>query len=181
MDKEKDLGVHVFANFKWDVYTYTIISKANRMPGLLKRTCSFLTNNSVRILYLTHVRSQLCYASEVWSPNTVKLRNRLESVERRATAWILNSNHGERTYQQRLICLDLLPLCYEREISDLVFFFKAPYGSTDLDINTFVSLSNKAWTRLCQTLSLTLKVPLCKSITFKASYNNRIKIWNYIC
>ena len=183
VDKEKDLGVDVCANFKWDVHTHTIIGKANRMLGLLKRTCPLLTSNSVRrTLYLTHVRSQLCYASEVWSPNTVKLSKRVESVQRRATTWILNCNHGELTYQQRLICLDLLPLCYERAISDLVFFFKALHGLTDLDINTFVSFSNNGRTRLCQNPLLTLKVPLCKSNTFKASYFNRIiNKWNYIC
>jgi hypothetical protein len=38
--------------------------------------------------------------------------------------------------------LNLLPLCYEREFSDLVFFFKALFGNTDLDVNTFVSFSN---------------------------------------
>ena len=183
VDKEKDLGVDVCTNFKWDVHTHTIIGKANRVLGLLKQTCPLLTSNSVRrTLYLTHVRSQLCYASEVWSPNTVKLSKRVESVQRRATTWILNCNHGELTYQQRLICLDLLPLCYEREISDLVFFFKALHGLTDLDINTFVSFSNNGRTRLCQNPLLTLKVPLCKSNIFKASYFNRIiNKWNYIC
>ena len=78
---------------------------------------------TTNIIPYPHVRSQLCYVSEVWSPNTVKLSKRVESVQRRATTWILNCNHGELTYQQRLICLDLLPLCYERETSDLVFFF----------------------------------------------------------
>jgi hypothetical protein len=38
--------------------------------------------------------------------------------------------------------LNLLPLCYERQISDLIFFFKALFGNTDLDVNTFVSFSN---------------------------------------
>ena len=99
-----------------DVHTHTIICKANRMLGQLKRTCPLLTSSSVRrTLNLTHLRSQLCYASEVWSPNTVKLSKRVESVQRRATTWILNHNHGELTYQQRLICFDLLPLCYERD------------------------------------------------------------------
>ena len=161
VDKEKDLGVDVCANFKWDVHTHTIIGKANRMLGLLRRTCPLLTSNSVRrTLYLTHVRSQLCYASDVWSPNTVKPSKRVESSQRRATTWILNCNHG-------------------REISDLVFFFKALHGFTDLVINTFVFFSNNGRT---QNPSLTLKVPLCKSNKFKASYFNRIiNKWNYIC
>ncbi|CAB4036292.1 RNA-directed DNA polymerase from mobile element jockey, partial [Paramuricea clavata] len=120
VDKEKDLGVCVSANFNWDVHIHTITSKANKMLGLLKRTCPLLRDKTVRrTLYLSLVRSQLCYASEVWSPHTVKLKSRVESVQRRATAWILQSKHGEMTYQQRLMNLNLLPLCYEREISDL--------------------------------------------------------------
>ena len=183
VDKEKDLGVCVSANFNWDVHIHTITGKANKMLGLLKRTCPLLRDKTVRrTLYLSLVRSQLCYASEVWSPHTVKLKSRVESVQRRATAWILQSKHGEITYQQRLMNLNLLPLCYEREISDLVFFFKALFGNTDLDVNTFVSFSNNNLTRLCQNPSLNLKVPLCKSNTFKASYFNRlVKIWNYTC
>ena len=112
-----------------------------------------------RTLYLSLVRSQLCYASEVWSPHTVKLKSRVESVQRRATAWILQSKHGEITYQQRLMNPNLLPLCYEREISDLVFFFKALFGNTDLDVNTFVSFSNNNRTRLCQIPPSPLKSP----------------------
>ena len=44
VDKEKDLGVDVCANFKWNVHTHTIICKANRMLGQLKRTCPLLTS-----------------------------------------------------------------------------------------------------------------------------------------
>ena len=59
---------------------------------------------------------------------------------------------------------------------------KALRGFTDLDINTFVSFSNNGRTRLYQNPSVTLKVLLCKSNTFKASYFNRIiNKWNYIC
>ena len=175
----------LMATLHGDDHIHTITCKANKMLRLLKRTCPLLRNTTVglrRTLYLSLVRSQLSYATEVWSPITVKLRSRVESVQRRATAWILKSKREEISYLQRLMTLNLLPLCYEREITDLVFFFKALYGSTDLDAKTFVSFTNNSHTRLCQNPSLTLKVPLCKSNTFKASYFNRIvKLWNYAC
>ena len=111
------------------------------MLGLLKRTCPLLTNTTVRrTLYLTLVRSQLTYATEVWSPHTTKLTSKVESVQRRATAWILKSKRGEIPYKQRLTTLSLLPLCYE-------FFFKALYGNIDLDVRTFVSFVNNGRTR----------------------------------
>jgi hypothetical protein len=94
----------------------------------------------------------------------------------------LKSKRGEISYKQRLTTLNLLPLCYEREITDLVFFFKALHGNIDLDVRTFVSFVNNARTRLSQNPTLTLKTPYCKSSTFQASYFNRIvKIWNYAC
>ena len=51
-------------------------------------------------------------------------------------------------YKQRLVTLGLLPLCYKREIKDLVFFFKALCGHIDLDVHSFVSSVNNGRTRL---------------------------------
>ena len=137
---EKDLGVCVNSNISWNDHIFTITAKGNKMLGLLKRTCTLLTNTTVRrTLHLTLVRSQLSYATEVWSPYTAKLISKVESVQRRATAWILKSKRGEVAYKQRLTTLNLLPLCYEKEIADLVFFFKALHGNIDLGVCTFVS------------------------------------------
>jgi hypothetical protein len=41
------------------------------------------------------------------------------------------------SYTQRLLALGLLPLCYDREIKDLVFFFKALYVYINLNINDY--------------------------------------------
>ena len=174
VEKEKDLGVCVNMNLSWNDHICIITAKGNKMLGLLKRTCPLLTNTTVRrTLYLTLVRSQISYASEVWSPHTNKLISKLESVQRRATAWILKSKRGEYTYKLRLTTLNLLPLCYEREITDLMFFFKALYGNIDLDVCSFVSFVDNGRTRLSQNPVPAIKTPYCKSTTFLASYFNR--------
>ena len=99
-------------------YLHIITAKGNKMLGLLKRTCPLLTNTTVkRTLYLTLVRSQISYASEVWSPHTNKLISKLCS---------------------------------------------------------FVSFVDNGRTRLSQNPVPTIKTPYCKSITFQASYFNRI-------
>ena len=88
-----------------------IVLKANRMLGLLKRTCPLMTDVKVRrTLYLSLVKSQLTYATVVWSPARVNLRTILERVQRRATRWILRTRIGEMSYKQRLLTLRLLPL-----------------------------------------------------------------------
>ena len=151
VEKEKDLGVCVNKNLSCNDHICTIAAKGNKMLGLLKRTCPPLTNTTVRrTLYLILVTSEISYASEVWSPHTNKLISELESVQRRATAWILKSKRGDHTYKQRLVIptFNLLPLCYEREITDLMFFFKALYGNIDLDVCSFVSFADNDRTKL---------------------------------
>ena len=40
----------------------------------------------------------------------------------------------------RLKKLDLLPLSYDREIKDLIFYYKCRYGQIDLDIDIFTPI-----------------------------------------
>ena len=80
------------------------------------------------------------------------------SVQRRATG--RKTKTGEMSYTQRLLALGLLPLCYDREIKDLVFFFKALYGYINLNINDYVSFVDHGRTRLSQISSVILQTPL---------------------
>ena len=45
-------------------------------------------------------------------------------------------------YGERLLALDILPLAYDREIKDLLFFFKAVYGYIDVDVSNYVTFNN---------------------------------------
>ena len=141
VSEEKDLGVIITSTLSWDSHIHTITAKANKLLGLLKRTCPLLTGVSVRrSLYLSLVKSQLCYATQVWSPAYVTLNAKVEQVQRRASRWILRTRKDESSYKERLILLDLLPLSLDRELKDLIFFYKCLYCSTDLDVRNYVSL-----------------------------------------
>ncbi len=64
--------------------------KAYKMLGLLKRT--FSSTNSIKTkkqLYLSLVRSQLSYGSQLWRPMLLKDILSLEKIQRRATKFIL--------------------------------------------------------------------------------------------
>lgn len=169
------------SSLSWDSHVHTIIAKANKLLGLLKRTCPFLTDVSVRrSLYLALVKSQLCYATQVWSPAQFSLKSQLERVQRRATRWILGTRIGEMSYRDRLIKLNLLPLAYDRELKDLVFLYKCLNNYTDLNILNFVSFVSHGRTRRSNSFNLT--TPSCKTSTFQASYFNRtVKLWNSVC
>jgi hypothetical protein len=105
-------------------------------------------------------------------------------IQRRTTTWILKTKQGDIPYQQRLIALNLPPLCYDREIKLVRIFLQgAIFGHLDFNVYHFVSFINNDHTRLRKDhASLTLKVPFCKTRTFQASYFNRIvKLWNTTC
>jgi hypothetical protein len=124
VNDEVDLGITVTSNLSWTTHINNIKVKANRLLGLL-RTCPLLTDRSTRhTLYLSLVKSQLYYATEVWSPSQYNNKLNLEQVQRRATRWILQSKKGDMTYKDRLLALNLLPLAFDREIKDLTFMFK---------------------------------------------------------
>ena len=97
--KEKDLGVYINDNLSSHNHVDAITAKGNKMLGMLKRTCPLLTDTTVRrTLYLTLVKSQLSYANEVWSPPTIKMKSKVESVQRKATSWIMQAKRGEVSY-----------------------------------------------------------------------------------
>ena len=110
----------------------------------------------------------------------IALKTQIERVQRRATTWILKQRVGVMSYGDRLLTLKLLPLTFNCDFKDLVFFYKCLNGFTDLNVSDFVSFVSHSRTRLSN--SYHLKTPVCKSSTFQASYFNRTaKLWNYIC
>ena len=93
---------------------------------------------------------------------------------------LLKQRVGVMSYRDRLLTLKLLPLTFDRELNDLVFFYKCLDSFTDFNVSHFVSFVSHGRTRLSN--SYNLKTPVCKTSTFQASYFNRIvKLWNYIC
>ena len=70
VDSEVDPGITVTSNLSWNRHITKLVTKANSTLGLLRRTCPMLTNcDARRTLYLSLVKSQLSYATEIWSPH----------------------------------------------------------------------------------------------------------------
>jgi hypothetical protein len=160
-----------------------MVTKANKTLGLLRRTCPMLTScDARRTLYLSLVKSELSYATEIWSPYQSLNRISLEKLQRRATRWILQVKTGDITYKDWLLALNLLPFTYDREIKDLTFFFKLLHGYYDLNVSDYVLFVSHCRTRNCENPSLMLKVRSCKTSTFQSSFFNRIvPLWNCVC
>ena len=126
MEARKDLEVLVTKRLKWNSQVLAACSKANRMLGFLRRSAFDTHDQRARkLLYLSLVRSNLAYCSQVWAPQAVNLILDIERIQRRATKFILSlpyRSHG--SYKQRLLKIGLLQLCYWHEFLHLVYVFK---------------------------------------------------------
>ena len=90
VDEETDLGVMITSKLTWETQVLMVSARANKLLGLLCRTCPMLTDVKVRTsLHLAVVKSQMSYATEVWSPSHSTLKQKAERVQRRTTRWIL--------------------------------------------------------------------------------------------
>jgi hypothetical protein len=88
---QKDLGVVISSDLKWNQHVSMVSAKANKMLGYIKRSSLDIRNEKTRLaLCKTMVRSQLVYCTQVWSPQSVSLILQIENVQRRATRYILS-------------------------------------------------------------------------------------------
>ena len=130
VSSQKDLGVTVTGDLKWNRYINNITSKGCKTLGFLRSdTYRDFDTDTRRLLYLTFVKPHLNYASEIWAPQSIGNVSKVESLQRRAIKYILNLDWKDDTsYHKRLIRLNLLPISYVHEINDLVFYFRCRLG-----------------------------------------------------
>ena len=120
--EEKDLGVIIDSQLKFDEHIGTKIKKANSMAGLIRRSFTFLEPILFRKLYVAFVRPHLEYCQSVWSPYFHKHTNTIENVQIRATKAVDGLNN--LTYEERLRKIDLPTLAHRRKRGDMIEVFK---------------------------------------------------------
>ena len=176
VSKQRDLGILVKNDLTWsDHYNY-ISSKAYRSLNLIRRTISVSSSTKTKkSLYLSLVRSQLTYCSQLWRPNMIKDIKRLETIQRRATKFIMSNT--STSYRDRLQSLYILPHMYWLEIQDIMCLVKCLKEPSDnFNIFSYVSFSSGT-TR--STASRKLIHNFTKFCSSRHFYFNRIvRLWN---
>ena len=119
---EKDLGVHIDNNLNFEKHIYEKIKKANKILAVIRRTFTHMDSSTFCQLFKGLVRPHLEYAQAVWSPQTKKLINKIEDVQRRATKLIPGFYNME--YPDRLKKLKLPTLAYRRARGDMIEVYK---------------------------------------------------------
>ena len=175
-DSHKDLGIILSENLSWEKHHKSLIARAYRMLGLIRRT--FSSNHSISVmakLYVSLVRSQLLYCTQIWRPHLMKDILIVERVQRHATKYILNDYNS--CYKTRLTKLRLLPLMYLFELQDILFAIKSiKTQSSQFSISNYINF-NSTSTRSGASNKLTL--PHHLNNMSRHSYFHRLPtLWN---
>jgi len=144
--------------------------------GLIRRTFVWNHSQTTMIkLYVSLVRSQLLYCTQIWRPHLMKDIVNLERIQRRATKHILNDYTS--CYKDRLLNLKLLPLMCIFELQDILFAIKSLKSTiSQLNINNYISF-NTSSTR--SGASNKLLIPQHLNNTTRNSYFHRLpSLWN---
>jgi hypothetical protein len=132
-----DLGLIVANDLSWDLQVQSCLSKANKRLGLIKRTLGCTVDTEVKLMcFKSLIRPILEYCTLLWSGTTKKNIKKIESLQRRASIYVLNNS--ELSYKDRLLSCDVLPLTLRRDYLDLVYFYNLNNGIHDTNLlNSF--------------------------------------------
>ncbi|CAH2106015.1 unnamed protein product [Euphydryas editha] len=122
VNSQKDLGVTITHNLKWDVHITNITKRTNSMLYVVRKAFNIITKDLFIKIYKTYIRPLLEYAFQIWNPYFKKDIEMLEKVQRRATKMVASLRH--KTYEERLSELKLSTLEQRRQRGDLIETYK---------------------------------------------------------
>ena len=173
---EKDIGVHIDNNLKFDIHINNAVNKANRVLAVTRRTFEYMNDEIFCMLFKGVVRPHLEYAAPVWSPHHDKYINQIENVQRRATKLVPGLSKYD--YPVRLKKLKLPTLAYRRARGDMIQVYKITTpnkDSYDKSLPPVFIKPNNGLRGHSQKLSL----PRPKKDIRKYNFTNRvIEAWN---
>ncbi len=125
----RDLGVYISSDLRWRTHINLIVSKANRVLGMLLRTFMSRDADLWKLLYVSLVRPHLEFASTIWNPHLKGDEEALERIQRKAS--IPTSMRGLE-YKDRLKIWGLTTLKERRVRGDLIQMYKVQNGLEDI-------------------------------------------------
>ena len=129
---------------------------------------------SKRILYLTLVRPHLLYCSSLWHPHLLSDIRSLETMQGRATKFIICDSSLD--YKERLMNSNLLPLMMEFEIRNNNFFLKCVKTNiAHFNIGDFLTFSS---TKIRSSTYFKLRHSKSNNIQSNEFFNRIPRLWN---
>ena len=140
---EKDLGVLVDPNLKFESHIEHIIKRASSKKAIILRNFTYRSKKVLVPLFKTLIRPILEYNNTVWDSSYRIHIDLIESVQRKFTKHILEVK--KLTYEQRLKSLNLPTLEYRRFRGDLIEIYKIAHGLYDREsVNDLIQFNSNS-------------------------------------
>ena len=122
-------------------------------------------------------------ARQIWAPQSIKLIDKLDRIQRSATKFILKLPYSSNiSYKARLQTLNLIPICYWHELLDLTFFFFFQLTHGLVNVNSSVLPEVRKYGRRTRSSTSNVNkyiIKKCKTSTYQKSFLIRTsRIWN---
>ena len=140
-DQQRDLGIIITKDLKWQKQTEKSCKTADRIMGFIARNFRYKYKKLILPLYKSLVRPHLKHVVQLWFPHLRRDVHKMEKIQRRPTKMIPEiRNH---CYHQRIQDLDLISLVQIRLRGQLIEVFKylnrfttaSARGLFDYDLN----------------------------------------------
>ena len=165
----RDLGVYMDPKLSFTIHHEFVKQKSTIMLHLVKRLCKnkFDLDNA-KLLYFALVRSNLEFASAIWSPRNITHTNFIESVQRQAVIYLhedyktrAENNYVLPSYSIRCAELDLVSLQRRRINMAILFIHKLITGRYNTNsIRSQMSLNTGVRTIRNPEF---IRIPFCKT------------------
>jgi len=129
----KYLGVNIQDDLKWGAHINTIVNKANKTLGFIRRNLRIGSKKTKETAYKALVRPTLEYAAAVWDPYTASETQAIEKVQRRAARWVSNRHRQTSCVDSILQSLDWPSLQQRRKRARLDMFYKFHHGLVQIN------------------------------------------------
>ena len=127
-DQQRDLGIIITKDLKWQKQTEKIFKTVNRVLWFIALNFRYKNKELILRLYKSLVPTNLEYAVQFWSPQSRRHIEKIEKIQRRATKMIPEIwNHS---YHQRIQDFDLIILVQRILRGQLIEVFKYLNPST---------------------------------------------------
>ena len=172
----KYLGLLVSDNLSWSQHIQNLCTKARKLLGLIyRRFYQFSSTESLFQMYISLVRPNLEYASQVWSPYKVGEITCIEGVQRFALR--MCAKKWDASYQELLQLFSLPNLQQRRIYLDLCSMFRIVHGLFYFPRGVFCYHNAQKVTHSLNPHSFVC--PLAHTCYYYNSYVPRtIRLWN---
>lgn len=180
----RDLGILINNKLSFDDHIKDIIRRASIRCSVIRRSFKIKNQNLQLLMFKSFVLPLLEYASCSFNSIGFTLSEKLESVQRKFTRYILCHNDFHLSYTERLVKFNLFSLSDRRLVNDMVQMFRLvkslvsfDMAQLNLSFNTVNRGHNYKLHMLGSNTDLMRKFFTCRSILIFNSLNsNTLKV-----